>query len=160
MLCIKRLAQTIISIFFPNSRLNSFDPWMPVSVPALHFKRIIEISFTCKFNSFPCEWLLCTRTRFDREALSNSEIDYCTCSLWCKKLKKLRRLRGTCHYNKWKCWMFMEVPKLSRRFGTVPFIGGTFHWWRALDVLLFCNFTAPEDVFILLFWFSGEESHF
>ena len=34
-----------------------------------------EISFTCKLNSFPYEWL-CTRPRFEREALGNSEMVY------------------------------------------------------------------------------------
>ena len=32
-----------------------------------------EISFTCKLNSFSYEWL-CTRPRFEREALGNSEM--------------------------------------------------------------------------------------
>ena len=34
-----------------------------------------EISFTCKLNSFSYEWL-CTRPRFEREALGNSEMVY------------------------------------------------------------------------------------
>ena len=34
-----------------------------------------EISFTCKLNSFSYEWL-CTRPRFGREALGNSEMVY------------------------------------------------------------------------------------
>ena len=36
-----------------------------------------EISFTCKLNSFSYEWL-CTRPRFEREALGNSEMVYFT----------------------------------------------------------------------------------
>ena len=34
-----------------------------------------EISFTCKLNSFSYEWLS-TRSRFEREALGNSEMVY------------------------------------------------------------------------------------
>ena len=34
-----------------------------------------EISFTCKLNSSSYEWL-CTRPRFEREALGNSEMVY------------------------------------------------------------------------------------
>ena len=34
-----------------------------------------EISFTCKLNSFSYEWV-CTRPRFERKALGNSEMVY------------------------------------------------------------------------------------
>jgi len=35
-----------------------------------------EISFNCKLNSFSYEWLLCTKTRFEKEAKDNSEMAY------------------------------------------------------------------------------------
>ena len=48
----------------------TFSLFLKASLGAHH-----EISFTCKSNSFSYEWL-CTRPRFDREALGNSEMVY------------------------------------------------------------------------------------
>ena len=42
-------------------------------MPILSYEN--EISFTCKLNSFSYEWL-CTRPRFEREALGNAEMVY------------------------------------------------------------------------------------
>ena len=44
-----------------------------------------ETSFTCKLNSFSYEWL-CTRPRFEREALGNSEMVYYLSALRLKPL--------------------------------------------------------------------------
>ena len=47
-------------------------------------------SFSWKSNSFSHE-RFCTKTRFETEAQANSEMNIY------KKLKRLRRLRGTCY---------------------------------------------------------------
>ena len=52
----------------------TFSLFLKASLGA-HLSYENVISFTCKLNSFSYEWL-CTRPRFEREALGNSEIVY------------------------------------------------------------------------------------
>ena len=52
----------------------TFSLYLKASLGA-HLSYENEISFTCKLNSFSYEWL-CTRPRFEREALGNSEMVY------------------------------------------------------------------------------------
>ena len=52
----------------------TFSLFLKASLGA-HLSNENEISFTSKFNSFSYEWL-CTRPRFEREALGNSEMVY------------------------------------------------------------------------------------
>ena len=56
-----------------NLRIT-FSLFLKASLGA-HLSYENEISFTCKLNSFSYEWL-CTRPRFEREALGNSEMVY------------------------------------------------------------------------------------
>ena len=128
---------------FPSCCLSRFrsESWCSTIVR--------EMSLICIRirNSFPFEWL-CTRTRFETEAYSNSEMGYSSLGKNCAIRRQVNCLQLTGPKNHLEDFVNSFVNKLSGAKTGLPVSSDSNLTWCALAVIcVFFNYFKTDSVY-------------